>query len=186
MKIYTSFIIAIAIAPSLFAQLTSQEILFKNGSSFLIGPISVNDLSQGSYANWYRPNYDSYGVDSINVSKFKNELKSYHILVFLGTWCGDSKREVPRLMKILDTAEFPSENLKMVALDRRKAFYKKSPTGEEWGLGIKRVPTIIFYKHGKEINRIIESPNSTLEKDMLTIMNGTSYEPHKAKSLHFD
>jgi len=76
----------------------------------------------------------------------------------MGTWCGDSKREVPRFIKVLEAANFPVDNLKIVAVDRRKEQYKKSPTGEEWGLSIKRVPTFIFYKNGKESNRIIESP----------------------------
>lgn len=58
--------------------------------------------------------------------------------------------------------------------------------GEEWGLQILRVPTFIFYKNGKEQHRIIESPNRSLELDMLQITTTTNYIAHKAQSMHFD
>jgi len=78
------------------------------------------------------------------------------------------------------------ENLKIVAVDGRKDNYKRSPNGEEWGLNILRVPTIIFYKNGREINRIIETPNKSLEADMLKILTTEAYRSNKAKSYHFD
>ena len=68
--------------------------------------------------------------------------------------------------------------LEIVALDYRKEKYKQSPTGEEQGLNIKRVPTIIFLKDGKEVNRIVESPLETLEKDMAQIILKKDYTPN--------
>jgi len=37
---------------------------------------------------------------------------------------------------------------------------------------IEKIPTFIFIMNGKEIGRIIESPNESLEKDMLKIIRG--------------
>ncbi len=113
-------------------------------------------------------------------------MQGYQILAFLGTWCGDSKREVPRFLKILETANFPDDQLKIVALDKRKGKYKQSPTGEEWGLQILRVPTFILYKNGREVNRIIESPNTTLEEDVKKIIKTDGYVANRARSMHFD
>ena len=104
----------------------------------------------------------------------------------MGTWCGDSKREVPRFIKILESVDYPMENLKIVAVDKRRDFYKKSPQGEEWGLNIRRVPTFIFYKNGREINRIIETPVTTLEVDIVSIVLQQEYTPNYSKSLHYD
>jgi hypothetical protein len=49
-----------------------------------------------------------------------------------------------------------------------------------------RVPTLILYKNGREVNRIIESPNTTLEEDLQKIIEGKGYIAKKAKSMHFD
>ncbi len=171
---------------TMLAQEINQEITIENQQPFLVGQIDVKGLNTKPYKNWYHTNHTSYTVDTETTSSFKNELAQYKILVFMGTWCGDSKREVPRFIKILEAANFSMNNLKIVAVDRRKEFYKKSPAGEEWGLSIKRVPTFIFYKDGKEVNRIIESPIITLEKDIKAILTDVVYVPNYPKSLHFD
>lgn len=174
------------ISSTLTAQKINQEITTENNQTFLVGHIDVAGLNSNSYQNWYSTNHKSYQVNSEIISSTKDELASHKILVFMGTWCGDSKREVPRFIKTLEAADFPMENLKIVAVDRRKGYYKKSPAGEEWGLSIKRVPTFIFYKDGKETNRIIESPITTLEADIKAIVTNTEYIPNYPKSLHFD
>jgi hypothetical protein len=46
----------------------------------------------------------------------------------------------------------------------------------EDGFDITNVPTFIFYRNGKEINRIVESPVISLEKDMLSILAGEVYK----------
>lgn len=185
MRAITLFFIALSISFVVSSQEINKEIS-TNGVKFLVGRISTEAISQNPYSLWFNPNFENYNPDLAIISKFENELKNYKILVFLGTWCGDSKREVPHFLKILYAADFPEENLKIVALDRRKDHYKKSPTGEEWALNIQRVPTFIFYKNGKEVNRIIETPNTTLEKDILAILTTDSYIAKKAKSMHFD
>lgn len=171
---------------TLSAQKINQEIKIDDNTSFLVGQIDLDGLNSNSYKTWYETNHNEYQVDDKITSSIKNELAEHKILVFMGTWCGDSKREVPRFIKTLEAAEFPTENLKIVAVDRRKGYYKKSPEGEEWGLSIKRVPTFIFYKDGKETNRIIESPISTLEADIKAIVTNVEYTPNYPKSLHFD
>ena len=44
----------------------------------------------------------------------------------MGTWCDDSKRVVPRFIKILESVNFPMENLKIVAVNKWRDYYKKS------------------------------------------------------------
>lgn len=186
MKTLLSFIIAVCSSTLLISQPYNQEITLNNNQKILVGKINKTGLTQSTYNTWFQENYDDYTLDESTILDFSEKLSSYHIKIFMGTWCGDSKREVPRFLKILEHAKFPIEKLQMVAVDVRKNYYKKSPTKEEWGLQILRVPTIIFYKNGREVNRIIETPNKTLEKDILEIIDGISYVPNKAKSLHFD
>ena len=155
-----------------------EEITLKNGSKILVGHITVEDLKTEPYLSWFDSNYKNYTVESEKTESFSASLKEYHLLLFMGTWCVDSKREVPRIIKILETVNFPMEQLKIVAVDKREAFYKKSPGGEEWGLYIHWVPTLIFLKKGREINRIIESPMISLEDDFSAIINGNQYDPY--------
>ncbi|MFX0558549.1 TlpA family protein disulfide reductase [Maribacter sp. CXY002] len=186
MKTILLLLLGIWVSLTLQGQEMNQEITLENNQKMLVGPISQGKLMEQPYATWFKTNYDSYTVDKNLLTQIKPRLNNYKILLFLGTWCGDSQREVPRFIKLLKALDFPMENLKIVALDRRDGKYKKSPNGEEWGLNILRVPTIIYYKNGREINRIIESPNNSLESDMLQILSNEGYQSKKAKSYHFD
>jgi hypothetical protein len=59
------------------------------------------------YKPWYDENYNIYPTDKPTISELKKaKINSYNITVFLGTWCGDSHKNFPRLMKILDETKF--------------------------------------------------------------------------------
>jgi thiol-disulfide isomerase/thioredoxin len=173
----TLLMLCIAVAS---AQEFNQEIELENGQKLLVGKINLDGLRSEPYNQWFQNGLDRYEVDNTLVPLFENALKGHHVQLFLGTWCGDSKREVPRIIKILETAQFPMDQLEIIALDRRQDHYKKSPTGEEKGLNIIKVPTLIFFKDGKEVNRIVESPLETLEEDMAQILLKKSYTPNYA------
>jgi len=86
-----------------------QEILY--------GTIQKEDLMRTPFAEWFNPGYDNYQSDAAISDNIKKLItKDISIQVFLGTWCGDSRREVPRLLKLLDHINFPQKNLQMIAL----------------------------------------------------------------------
>lgn len=178
MKSIRLFIIGLFVLSSASAQDLHQEVVTEGGQQFLLGPITKDLLNQPPYSDWYEQNYAAYEPESATTTEIKEMIKKHHVLIFLGTWCGDSKREVPRFLKIMDMADLSEDRLKIIAVDRREPNIKKSPTGEHWGLQIKRVPTFIFLKDGKEVNRIVESPRITLESDILEILKGSDYEPN--------
>ncbi|MEO1486637.1 MAG: thioredoxin family protein [Bacteroidota bacterium] len=165
-----------------WSQEYNKEIALEGNQPFMVGQINMEGLSKDPYHTWFASQMENYSVDDNLAKTFKENLKQYNITVFLGTWCGDSKREVPRFIKILKAADYPMEQLTMVALDRRREFYKKSPTGEEKGLNIIKVPTFIFYKSGEESNRIVESPIESLEEDILQIVMEKPYVPNYASA----
>ena len=84
----------------------------------------------------------------------------------LGTWCGDSRREVPRFYKILESLEYDLENMTVICVNTSKT---ADGTNVDQ-LNIQKVPTIIYYKDEIELGRIIESPQESLEKDMSSIV----------------
>jgi hypothetical protein len=131
----------------------------------LNGKITRNDLMEKF--PWFEYNYKRYHPkDSVInlIKEFPYELK---VLVFMGTWCDDSKDQVPKLFKIADALQFYGSQIELIAVDRNKHCDSIDISSYKVGL----VPMFIFYKNGKEIGRIIESPKVTIENDLLTMMN---------------
>ena len=144
----------------------------------LLGVHPIADLRQAPFADWFLPNYQAYQPDSLRIPKIKELLKGKTLQIFLGTWCGDSRREVPRMLKILAAAGFDSSKLQLVFVNNTPEQYKKSPGHEEQGKNIVRVPTLIVYKDKTEIGRFIEYPKESIEKDLLKMLQGEPYEPN--------
>lgn len=163
-----------SVSPILVNQISKDS----RGNDMLLGKCTRAALLQAPFADWFKPNYDSYLVDSFTCNFIRPLLAGKSITIFMGTWCGDSKREVPRVLKMLDCCGFPANNLTLVMVGNRDSLYKKSPQHEEGGKNIVRVPTIIIEQKGAEIGRIIEFPITSLEKDMLSILRKEGYEPN--------
>lgn len=146
----------------------NREVDTTEYGKMLLGTQSINQFQKEPYKAWYDENYNIYPIDKTALAGLKKEkLNSYHITVFLGTWCGDSKRNFPRLIKILHATKYPNAKLRIIAVNRKK----QSPNGEEVKYNISHVPTIILEKYGKEIGRITEEPETGyIEKDLLNII----------------
>ncbi len=114
----------------------------------------------------FKTAYDTVHVRVPFVAMMKGLVTDVETIVFLGTWCSDSRREVPRFLKTADALNIPESRVKLFALDRTKT----SPDGTSGKYDIQRVPTFIFLKGGKEIGRIVESPKASLEEDMFSIL----------------
>jgi len=169
--------IALVIATSAFSQTFNQEIQLKEGSPILVGKINFQKLNTTPYDTWFSKNYKTYTPDKEVTKLIKSDLRTYTIKIFMGTWCGDSKREVPAFYKILQACDFPLERVTTIAVQADREHYKQSTGGEHEGLNIHRVPTFIFYKNGQEVQRIVESPKTSLEEDMDAIVSG-NYTPN--------
>ncbi|HYF29791.1 MAG TPA: hypothetical protein VD993_01610 [Chitinophagaceae bacterium] len=147
------------------------------GNPMLLGKITVKQLDQPPFSDWYRREYAAYHPDGLVRDSLHALINTYRFEIFLGTWCGDSRREVPRLMKLLDQMGVKQSAVTIVALGNRDTLYKQSPAHEEQGKEIYRVPHLNIYRKGKEIGRITETPVKTWEKDMLAIIRGELYVP---------
>ena len=171
-----SIILAFVLTFQLNAQSLNVEITENTKTPFLLGKIDKTGLESDNYKSWFTKNYNDYSPNSEITDLIASKLKAYDITLFMGTWCGDSKKEVPRLYKVLEACNFPMEQLTVIAVSRQANMYKQSPQHEEAGLNIHRVPTVIFYKDGKEINRIVEHPVKTFEEDIQNIVTENDYK----------
>ena len=148
----------------------------KTGKPMLLGTITIEELQQEPFDEWYQMESDGYEVDT-ELTNAISDPGQYTYEVFLGTWCGDSRREVPRMEKIFSEMGIDMSNVLIVTLDRDKI----SPNGEQEGKDIRYVPTLIVSKDNQEIGRIVESPSSetaTLESDLFEISLGIPPVPN--------
>ncbi len=163
----------------------NTEILNEKRQTILAGHCSISSMQMGSYKEWYDKSYSSYNIDSSIIPQLQPLLQNKTVEIFLGSWCGDSKREVPRMLKILQAASIDTSNIKIIFVDNSTATYKQSPQHEEEGKCIHHVPTFIVYENNKELNRIVETPIISLEKDLLTILNHEPYQPNYKAILYW-
>ncbi|MFB0517001.1 MAG: thiol reductase thioredoxin [Candidatus Neomarinimicrobiota bacterium] len=140
----------------------------------LLGVVDRAELGKEPYSKWFVSEYEAYDLDRAVLDSLKGLLADIDIEIFMGTWCSDSRREVPRFYKILDSLGFSDQRVRLVGLDRGKV----SPGHEEKGMNIHHVPTFIFYLDQVEIGRIIETPVQSLEQDMKAIITGAPYIPN--------
>ena len=119
----------------------------------------------------YRQRRDDYGADASVVEMIAQAVKPEdHVEVYMGTWCPDSQREVPKFLKIRSMikenfgAELPAT---YVALDRSKS----KPADLIAGKHVEKVATFIYYRGNEELGRIVETPQGLFEDDLLQIVS---------------
>ena len=144
---------------------------FSDKSTWLLGYFTPDRLTTAPYSAWYIKGYDEYQFDTDVINKLQDISKNnLSIIIVMGTWCPDSRREVPRFMRILDIWKFPVAKVTFIGVDNNKL----SPVGDHDKLDIERVPTFIIYKNNIEAGRIIENPKTSLEQDMVDILTKMS------------
>jgi len=119
------------------------------------------------FKEMYDPLYEAYIPDAATMIELKKLVKTEKVKIVFGTWCGDSKVNVPNFFKVLDALHFKEKNIDIIAVDG----VKKAENGLIDGLDIKMVPTFIIYdKKGLELGRIVEHPKTSMEADLLAIL----------------
>jgi len=166
--------------PKLTAQhsVLHQEIKDPRGNPVLLGQWTREKLEQAPYDDWWVKNYKAYTIDTATADDLRPKLAGKRFVIFMGTWCGDSRREVPRMFKILDYCGVPASSIQLILVNSTDSMYKQSPGHEERGLNIFRVPDLLVMDHQQEMGRIVESPVLSLEKDLSEVVGGQPYTPN--------
>lgn len=133
-------------------------------STDIIGPTTAEQVREEHrvfdiYMKRYTP-------DTVAVKYLSEIQDSVTIHVLFGTWCHDSKKQIPAFMKTIEEANNPKINVEYIAVSRKKAEPKELV--ERWDL--KLTPTFIIVRRNKEFGRIIEKPITSLEEDLVRIL----------------
>ena len=181
MKKNSKIIIAIIIVSPIFW--IFQDVITLNDSKIIknseseeytdiIGLFDRKELSNNPHSEWFNQNYSDYNLDQETLNKLKPLFKDIEITVFMGTWCSDSRKEIPVFYKLIDKLKFSEESIELIGMTLEKT----TPDSLEFNQNLINVPTFIFKKDGKEINRIVEFPLETIEKDILEILTTNNYQ----------
>lgn len=141
-------------------------------TDLLIGQIQLQDLQKAPFKRWFDPMYKSYKPDETSMATIKEHINDYEILMFMGTWCADSQREVPKFYKILELSDYDLDKLEVRAVREDKTL----PNDGQKEYDVIYVPTIIFFKDGEEVGRFVEFPQEEIEQDIAKIVSGQDYK----------
>lgn len=146
-----------------------------------LGTVLFGDIDRdfviSNLVDWDRE-YFEYEPDPEVLERLSDWIHGASFTVVLGTWCPDSRREVPRLWKVLESVRYPVGEVEMKAVGSSRFTTDMGIPSRylEWSeavkehYGVERVATIIVYRDGEEIGRVVETPEGLLEEDLLEIV----------------
>lgn len=142
----------------------------KKEEPVLVGPATREQI-EGAAPEWVQAEVESH-PDAEAAKALAAIEPGAEVTVFLGTWCGDSRREVPRLWRAIDEAGgLVPFKISYVCVDRQK----KEPAGAVGENGIHYVPTFIVRRGGQEVGRIVEEAPHGIEHDLADLLTGKAH-----------
>ena len=147
----------------------------------LLGRVSWAQLEK---VRGWEASYKAYRPDPVALAKLRKIKGHYRIVVVLGSWCSDSRREVPRLVKILNVIGGKHFSLEMYGVGHTLRVDDPSfPKDVLPGVKAERVPTIIVLdRDGQELGRVVETAEQPLETLLYTFVAPEERREHRWKS----
>ncbi len=132
----------------------------------LVGPLEPERIL--AVPGW-RGEYEAYTPDTAAIERLRSALRrgaTLRVVVVLGSWCSDSRREVPHLLRIAGEAGAGSTlQIQLEGVDR--TLVVEDPAWDPAILPGQRpraVPTIVVLgPAGEELARVVETPTEPLE-----------------------
>ncbi len=167
---FISIVLLIHFFQSGFSQDLNKIILDeKRQMDILVGELNMFGITESIFSEYYLAEFETYQAEQTIIDSLIKGLNSdFQYTIVLGSWCSDSQREVPRMLKVLSEAGIDLNNIKLFGVDSNKEA-KGTPVAS---LNIEKVPTLIIFRAGIELGRIIETPVKSIEKDVLRIVAG--------------
>lgn len=140
-----------------------------NGNKILKGFIQKQELVSDTAFTWFVKNQEGYVPEQNALNALRGHKDSINMIVFGGTWCGDTKNILPKFYKLTDAAGFSNDRITLIGVDHSK----KTIQHLSEAFDIINVPTIIVMKNGKEIGRVVEYGHfGMFDKELGEIIGG--------------
>lgn len=136
------------------------------------GIFSMRDMEGEPTFSWLPSGIEAYQPKSESVAYLKQHLRNFSLLIFMGTWCGDTKDLLPKTFKVLQASNITTDNMMMVGMDRKKTTITKEGKRLVRRYKAKSLPTfVVLDASGKEVGRIVESVDKSIEEDLVAIIS---------------
>lgn len=147
--------VAISILFAVACTTTKKAFVVENNGTEknLVGYITKQQLETNPSYSWFAENYKIAKPNAAAMQALKTHEKNIKLMVFGGTWCGDTQALLPGFLKSVDSSGFAYKHLTLVGVDTKKHTLENLHEIYQ----IKNVPTVIVLdRAGKEIGRVVE------------------------------
>jgi hypothetical protein len=132
-----------------------------------VGAMTVDAL--WATAPTWKAIHDYYTPDAAAVARLRAVSRPTTLRIVCATWCGDSKRHVPRLLKAVDEARNPNLTVELFGIGNDF----QQPMDYIRANAIINVPIVLVQRGGREVGRFIETPaGQTVEGDVADLIDG--------------
>ena len=117
---------------------------------------------------------DRYEPDSTALVYLSNYDEPIDFKILFGTWCHDSKREVPAFIKTIELANNSNFSVEYIGVNREKT------DGKEFSklYNLQYTPTFIIFKSSYEVGRIVEEVIKPIEIELVEILKSGAFKDH--------
>lgn len=130
------------------------------GKDYYVGEISDSEILT-SFEK-FKKHENDVSFNEAQLERLQQFKAPVEIKVYFGQWCHDSQREVPRLVKLFKQLNQDNFNVWYYGVDIKKS----DPLGLAKADNLRRTPTVIIYRDGKELGRILEVPRVDWASDI--------------------
>jgi thiol-disulfide isomerase/thioredoxin len=177
-KMRNVFILLLVILPLRFG-LAQEHAAHSPAQEYLLGWVTPDSLCRACPE--FQPIPGAYQPAERALQLLRCYGEPATVLIFFGSWCSDSKREVPKFYATFARTANKNFSTRLFGLDRSK----KDAAGFAEAFGITHVPTFIFLANNRdffgnrdswreqtkgELGRITETPAISIEQDWANIL----------------
>lgn len=146
----------------LWGMMNLEPVLAQGGS--LTGPLTLSEITENDHV--FEIYIDRYQPDDEAIAYLKAYQDTAEVVIFYGSWCRESKKYLPGLIKTLQSAANERIQVHIIGVDAQK----KVPAEFLNMHQIEYIPTVVVLKGNEELGRIVEKPLERIETDLVEIL----------------
>jgi thiol-disulfide isomerase/thioredoxin len=166
------YLLLLIAAPIVFTQCTDKMYQTKTdnkGNTVYVGKGDQQIFYNHDELYWFRSGFEDYKPNHDTIEELKKWKNDIYFIVYAATWCDDTKDLLPKFYKTAYEAEFTTKEVQLYLMDRDK----KTTDGSAQLLHIDKVPTIVVFRSGRMIGRIVETTSKPVEQEILDLIKTT-------------